>query len=366
MFGKFGTKDSSGIPDSIGNFKRVPDTQKFSLLGNSDLRNVIITSQNLQVRVNGSSAPANLPKYKYDESAGTLTNNETGKVYHEDRGEFVTGEGATREALSPGWYAVIGVDNFLRAFTNENVRDPFLRVFIWTVVFALVSVFSTFALGLLFALVLSSPTLPLRGIFRTLLVIPYTIPAFISALVWAGFFDTSLGPINSLLSSTLGIRPEWLQDPGLAKIAILLINLWLGYPYMMLINMGALQSIPSDIYEAAVIDGANPVQQFWSVTLPLLLVAVGPLLIGSFAFNFNNFALIELVTKGGPPMNAITVAGHTDILISYTYRIAFGSSKGIDYGFASAITLFIFAIVAGVTIINFRINRQLESVSENV
>jgi ABC-type sugar transport system permease subunit len=134
----------------------------------------------------------------------------------------------------------------------------------------------------------------------------------------------------------------------------------------MLISLGALQSISPDMYEAALIDGANDWQQFRFITLPMLLIAVGPLLIASFAFNFNNFTIIELINNGGPPISAASVAGHTDILLSYTYRLAFSGARGADYGFAAAIGIFIFIIVASLTFVNFRITGALEKASENV
>jgi ABC-type sugar transport system permease subunit len=135
----------------------------------------------------------------------------------------------------------------------------------------------------------------------------------------------------------------------------------------MLICSGALQSIPHEALEAATVDGANPWQRFWRITLPLLLVAVGPLLVASFTFNFNNFNLIYLFNGGGPPMaNTPTPAGHTDILISYVYNLAFSGSRGVDYGFASAITIVIFFIVGAITLFQFRYTRMLEEVSENV
>jgi ABC-type sugar transport system permease subunit len=135
----------------------------------------------------------------------------------------------------------------------------------------------------------------------------------------------------------------------------------------MLIASGALQSIPEDIYAAAQVDGANTWQKFSKITLPLLLVAVGPLLIASFAFNFNNFNLIYLFNQGGPPMAGTpTPAGHTDILISYVYNLAFSGARGINYGFASAITIIIFFIVGAITLFQFRYTRMWEEVSENV
>jgi ABC-type sugar transport system permease subunit len=117
------------------------------------------------------------------------------------------------------------------------------------------------------------------------------------------------------------------------------------------------------MYEAATIDGANARNQFRYITLPMLLVALSPLLVASFGFNFNNFTVIELFNNGGPPMSAATVAGHTDILLSYTYRLAFAGSTGVDYGFAAAVSIFIFMIVAPLTYFNFRLTRRFEEVN---
>jgi ABC-type sugar transport system permease subunit len=135
----------------------------------------------------------------------------------------------------------------------------------------------------------------------------------------------------------------------------------------MLICSGALQSIPKDIYGAAEVDGANMWQQFWRITLPLLLVAVGPLLVASFIFNFNNFNVIFLFIEGGPPIaGAATNAGHTDILISYVYNLAFAGGRGAQYGFAAAITMIIFIFVAVMTLLQFRYTQMWEGVGENV
>ena len=132
-------------------------------------------------------------------------------------------------------------------------------------------------------------------------------------------------------------------------------NLWLGYPYYMLVCSGALQSIPTDVYQAAKVDGANGWQQFTKITLPLLLVAVGPLLLMSYIYNFNNFNLIYIFNAGGPPIAGTpTPAGHTDILISYVYNLAFTGARGVNYGFAAAITIIIFAVVVVITLFQFR------------
>jgi len=212
------------------------------------------------------------------------------------------------------------------------------------------------------AIVFNDQRLPFKGLLRTLAIIPYTIPGFISILIWVGLLNPQFGPINTFLRSTFGVNPQWFNDGTLAKVAIFMINTWLGYPYMLIITLGALQSIPSDLYEAAEIDGASIYQRFRRITLPLLLVAVTPLLIGAFAFNFNNFTLIELVTAGGPAVpNSVTPAGQTDILISYSYRVAFSSGAGNDYAFAATISIFIFVIIASITLINFRLSRRVEN-----
>lgn len=365
QYGNLGPRDANRIPGSIGKYERLSRIDVVRYL--KTLQSVAIKSPPNLIRITSlDAAPAQRSQYTYDRSTNTLKNNETGKVYHEERGSFITGEGETREVLTPGFAAVVGLDNMLRLVNDETIREPFVRVFLWTIVFAAVSVASTFGLGLILALTLNAHDVPLRVLFRSILIIPYALPGFISALVWVGMLNPIYGPVNNMLRGLIGVSPTWFSDPTLAKIAILLVNLWLGYPYMMLVTLGALQSIPSDIYEAARIDGADSWHQFQHITLPLLLVAIAPLLIGAFAFNFNNFTVIDLVTEGGPPMLGQTAAGNTDILISYTYRLAFSGGRGADYAFASAIAILIFVIIAGLTIFNFRFTRQLEQVSENV
>jgi arabinogalactan oligomer / maltooligosaccharide transport system permease protein len=181
-----------------------------------------------------------------------------------------------------------------------------------------------------------------------------------TALVWAGMLNREFGIVNRMLDASI----PWLTDPTMAKVSILLVNLWLGFPYMFLITTGALQSIPSELREAAAVDGANAFSAFRRVTFPLLLISVAPLLIASFAFNFNNFNIIYLLTRGGPPIvGAQTPAGHTDILISYTYRLAFEAGRGQDLGFAAAISVIIFVLVAAFSAFSFRYTRSLEEIS---
>jgi ABC-type sugar transport system permease subunit len=305
-----------------------------------------------------------LQQYRYDVASDRLTDLQTGTVYEPIDGYFQAPDG-TR--LTPGFRAVIGFDNFRRLLGNPQITGPFVSVFIWTIQWALLSVATTFVVGLFLAILLNDPHMRLRKVYRSLLILPYAIPAFISALIWRGLFNTELGVINQILRATVGSSVPWLQDPFWAKVALIILNLWLGFPYMMIICLGALQSINAEMYEAALVDGATSWQQFRHITLPLLMVSVGPLLVSSFSFNFNNFSVIYLLTRGRPPIvGAQTPAGHTDILISYTYRLAFESGRGIDYGLASAVTLVIFLITGAITFFNFRFTGALEDVNKNV
>ncbi len=209
---------------------------------------------------------------------------------------------------------------------------------------------------------------PLKRTIRTLLLIPYTIPGLITILIWKGMMNPEFGIINRSLEGLIGWAPPWTTQPIWAQAAVLIVNLWLGYPYMMLVTSGALQSIPADLYEAATVDGSTGWHSFRKITLPLLLVAVGPLLIASFVFNFNNFNLIYLFIGGGPPIaGASTQAGHTDILISYVYNLAFASGgRGVQYGLASAISIVIFGIVGAITLFQYRFTNMWEEVGEGV
>ncbi len=277
-------------------------------------------------------------------------------------GNFVYGEGENRQVLQPGFRSFVGLDNITRVITDRNVRDPFVRVFLWSVMFAGGSVALTLGLGLLLAVVLNSRDVVLRTLFRSILIIPYALPGWLMVTTWRGLLNPVYGPVNAAIESLIGVSPQWFADPTLAKAGVLFVNMYLGFPYMMLISLGVLQSIPPDMMEAATIDGANAWQRFRKITFPLLLVALAPLLVVAFAFNFNNFTVIELFNTGGPPISVATVAGHTDILLSYTYRLAFAGASGTDYGFAAAVSIFIFIIVGSLTIFNFRLTRRFEEI----
>jgi maltose/maltodextrin transport system permease protein len=196
-----------------------------------------------------------------------------------------------------------------------------------------------------------------RGLYRTLLFLPYAVPGFISILVFKGLFNNNFGEINLILDALFGVRPAWFSDPILAKVMLVIVNIWLGYPYMMVLCLGLIKAIPSDLYEASAVAGAGPLTNFFKITLPLILKPLTPLLIASFAFNFNNFVLISLLTGGRPDFLDTTVpAGTTDLLVSYTYRIAFQDS-GQQYGLAAAISTVIFVMVALIALLQMRFSK---------
>ncbi|NLE71226.1 MAG: ABC transporter permease subunit [Actinomycetales bacterium] len=297
----------------------------------------------------------------YDADADTMTDQVTGTVYRpNDRGQFEAEDGTT---LGVGWRVPVGAENFVTAFGDARYAQPFLRILAWTFAFALLSVVTTFLLGLFLAMVFNDPRVRGRRVYRTLLILPYAIPGFLAALLWSGLLNRRFGFVNEVLLG--GAEIGWLTDPWLAKLSVLGVNLWLGFPYMFLITTGALQAIPSDLLEAAKVDGAGRFRTWRSVVMPLLLVATAPLLISSFAFNFNNFTLIYMLTGGGPRFaDASVPLGHTDILISMVYSVSgVDGSAPKNYGLASALSIVIFLIVATVSAIAFRQTRKLEEMS---
>lgn len=359
-----GEADSKGIPVSLDGYQRL---NTLVAATDKDLPNIRFGLEGDQVvQIRSPSEAAELEKrYVYDAELDAMIDQSNGDVYYNVSGTFTTRDGKT---IRPGFRAVIGFKNFTDFYQSPALRGPLLRIIVWNFIFPTISVLSTFALGLAIAIMFNDRNFPLKKVFRSLLLIPYTIPGLISIIMWRGMMNPEFGVINRFLNEWFGWAPRWTTEAIWAQTAILIVNLWLGYPYFMLVTSGALQSISSDLYEAAMIDGATGWQAFRRITLPLLLVAVGPLLIASYVFNFNNFNLIYLFIQGGPPIaGAATNAGHTDILISYVYKLAFESGgRGVQYGLASAISIIVFFIVGSITLLQFRVTNMWEEVSENV
>ena len=323
-----------------------------------DIKALVVPTTEGAIKASGlSKAFEGHPTADYDAACDCVTDSATGVVYTADneRGLFVT---PTGESLSQGWLVSVGMDNFVRTFTDPAVSGPIIGIMGWNFAFAIITVLITFAAGLLVAVTLNSPRLRGLRFYRVLIILPYAMPSFAMLLVWRDMFNADFGLINTVT----GLKVNWYGDSWTARFAILTIQFWLGYPYMFLVCLGALQSIPQDMTEAAAVDGARPHQAFRAVVFPLLLVAVAPLLIASFAFNFNNFNVIELTTGGAPFPPDNPKAGGTDILVSYVYRLAFAEG-GAQYGFAAAVSVLIFVIVAGVSIIGFRRTAALEEIN---
>lgn len=312
----------------------------------------------------GYTGAVNKYSYTYDAATKTITTVADGRKYVADNREGFFIEPSSGDRLNEiGWRTNVGLKNFKTIFTDKELRGPLLGVLLWTFQFAILTVLTTFILGLVLALLLNDQRIRGLKIYRSILILPYAFPAFLSAYVWKGMYNTDRGFINnSILHLGEGNKIHWLEQQGPARAAILIMNLWLGFPYMFLITTGALQSIPADLSESASIDGASSWQIFRLIKLPLLLVSLTPLLIASFAYNFNNFTVIYLLTGGGPVLDPTlrVTTGATDILITFVYRIAFGGGVGANYGLASAFSILIFFIVGGISFFSFKRTRSLE------
>jgi ABC-type sugar transport system permease subunit len=337
--------DLKGVrPGDVGSLPGFPsDPESFLMPGETE---------DAEIRISGGQAFESRSTRVYDPDTDTITDTETGVVYTAQEGQFVSADG---EGLLPGFTTSVGFDNYREVLTGTEFRGAFPRVLAWTVAFSLLSVVTTFALGLGLAMVFNDRRMRGRKLYRSLLIIPYAMPAFMMALVFRGLFNRTFG-----FNKWLGLDIGWLETPALAMFSLIVLNLWLGYPYMFLVSTGALQSIPTDLKEAAYVDGATAWTTFRKVTFPLLLTAVSPLLIASFAFNFNNFTIVYLLTNGGPRESGES-AGATDLLITWTYRIALdGEPK--RQGLAAAAIVLSFIIVAVLSAIGFKYTKTYEEI----
>jgi maltose/maltodextrin transport system permease protein len=288
---------------------------------------------------------------------GAIVEQDSGTVYapDPDSGYFRNAGG---DALQPGFTVGIGFANYQRMLLDSDFRGPFVQIFVWTVMFSALTVLFSTAIGMTLAVLLEWPALKGRATYRTLLFLPYAVPGFISILVFKGLFNQNFGEINAILDALFGVRPAWFADPVLARTMLLIVNTWLGYPYIMILCTGLLKSVPGDLYEASALAGASPWVNFSRITAPLIIKPLTPLLISAFAFNFNNFVLISLLTDGRPDyLNTKLPAGTTDILVSYTYRIAF-TDAGANFGLAAAISTLIFGMVAVMALLQLRLTRS--------
>jgi len=357
--------ENSWSADAEGNIQSV---EGFTLLNDAEIATALEQlsdyfvpglEKNVKYRVaDFTNVERITPTLRYDAQGDFVENILTGEKYRPNKeGSFANEAG---DELEPGWTARVGFRNLERVIGDERYRTPLVKVLIWTFVYPFLVVILTFFIGLFLALTINHPKIKPKRLYRILLIVPYAMPGVLSILTWKGMLNESYGIVNKILPGAI----PWLSDPWWAKVAVVLVQVWAGTPYMFLIATGAIQALSTEIVEASEVDGASPRQVFWNIKLPLVVIALTPLLIASYAYNFSNFGSIYLLTGGGPVMyDSGGVAGYTDILISYTYNLAFTAGKGRDYGLASAVSFINFLIVAAISIQAFRRSKQMENIN---
>ena len=246
----------------------------------------------------------------------------------------------------------VGLDNFRNMFKLPMWNSTFWGVAGWTVFWAFVSTFTCFFGGLLMACLINGKRVKFKKFWRTIYILPWAIPGMISLLVFRNMFNGQFGAINTFLRNTgiISANIPWLSDVNLAKLVIIFVNFWLGFPYFMALMSGVMTSISTEVVEAARIDGADAGQEFRYITLPLVLYTTAPLLIMSFATNFNNFNVIYFMTDGNPINSAYMYAGSTDILITWIYKLTTGNRQ---FNMASVMSILVFVVIATISTFNF-------------
>jgi arabinogalactan oligomer/maltooligosaccharide transport system permease protein len=249
-------------------------------------------------------------------------------------------------------WRIIGLRQYVKVFSEEIFYSVFFKTLIWT----FVNVFFHVVIGILLALILNKKSLKFKPIFGTLLILPWAIPQVITALTWRSMFNFEYGAINIFIAKYLNLSPvEWLLRPFEAFTACIITNVWLGFPFMMVVALGGLQSIPQELYEAAEIDGASAWQKFKNITLPFLRPVMAPAITLGIIWTFNNLNIVWLVSNGGEP------GDQTHILVSYVYKAAFNLYR---YGYASALSVVIFFILLAIGLYFLKKTRAVESVYE--
>ncbi len=229
-------------------------------------------------------------------------------------------------------WKLIGLDQYAAVFAEPAFWSVFLKTIIWTGVNVVFHV----GLGVFLAVILHQSFIKGKSAWRVLLILPWAVPQYITALTWRGMFNFEFGAVNLLIESFGGGAISWLSDPVTAFVAAILTNIWLGFPFMMVIALGGLQSIPGELYEAAEVDGASAWTQFWAITAPLLKPVMVPAITLGTIWTFNNINVVWLVSNGGEPND------QTHILVSYVYEAAFSMYR---FGWAAALSMVIFAIL---------------------
>ena len=259
----------------------------------------------------------------------------------------------------------IGFANFANIFTLSTFRDAFTSVFLWTLIWTLCATTLQIVLGIFTAVVAHQPFIKFKRIFGVIFLLPWAVPAFITILTFSNMFNDSIGAmntqvipfINKLIPFVEIGKIAWKTNPFWTKVAIIMVQGWLGFPYIYVMVTSILQSISEDLYEAAKIDGANAYKRFTSITLPVIFSVAAPTFLTQYTGNFNNFTMIYLFNNGGPG-SVGGGAGSTDILISWIYKLTTGTSP--QFSFAAALTLIISVVVISVSLIVFKRTKAFE------
>lgn len=256
-------------------------------------------------------------------------------------------------------FTFVGFENYTTVFSG-SIKNVFFPVLGWTICFAVLSTLGSYSMGLLLAILLNNPHMKESKYYRAVLMVPWALPSTIAILAWQGLLNEQYGGINNLLH-VIGVSENipWLTNPMWARVGIIIVNVWLGFPYMMNVCLGGLQAISNDYYEAARIDGASKFQCFKSITLPMVTRLSIPLVISTFASNFNNFGNIYMITQGGPARTDNQFAGYTDILASTTYKMTTWSNR---YELSATFSVLIFIIVGTFTLINMNLSGSFKEV----
>lgn len=248
----------------------------------------------------------------------------------------------------------VGFANFKSLFTEAVWSKSLITVLAWTVVWTLVATTLQIVLAFFLAVLVNDSRIKFKRLIRTVLILPWAVPSFMTVLVFTAMFNDTFGAINRDIFSHFGVTIPWLSDPTWARIAIISIQVWLGFPYVFTLITGVLQGISKDWYEAADVDGGSRWKKFRFITMPHVLFATAPLLIMQYSYNFNNFNIIYLFNKGGPPVPGQS-SGATDILISWVYSLTF---KENNYKMAAAVSIIMGIVVAAFALYQFRRTRS--------
>ena len=262
-----------------------------------------------------------------------------------------------KDHLTPGnLFTWVGLENFKTLFNisgSNSVGMTFLKLLGWTFVWAILATVTTYIGGMILAILINKKGVRFKKVFRGFFVVTIAVPQFVSLLVISKFLNTEGGLINNILLELGWINKNinWLGDANLARTVVIIVNMWIGVPYSMLITSGILMNIPEELYESARIDGAGPVKTFFKITLPYMLFVTGPHLITQFIGNINNFNVIFLLTGGGPISTDLTLgAGKTDLLITWLYNLTVNSDR-LNYKMGTVIGILIFIVCALVSLI---------------